>query len=192
MHYCCLVFTKEFPTDEVLHRVLAPYDENELDERSELPQPFSFDWFEVGGRYNGKLKLRVDESTWDKYRLIYFEREPRAGRLFRSSLLETMARFRRHDHILPREEDFFGSMGFRDDFLYVDGGPVNDMINLNDGGTDCFCFVDAMDEEQTTSAREMFVNYEWVKDEEFDDKVKEVTEKAKRDDCYICVVDLHD
>lgn len=190
MHYCCLIFTKEFPTDEVLDRVLTPYYENSIDEDSECPTPFSFDWVEVGGRYNGKLKLRADEED-DKYRWRYLEREPRAGRLFRSMFLETAGRLRQQNYIIRFEEDFFGSMGFRDGYLYVDGGCVNDMINLDSGGTDCFCFVDATGEDQVAFARRWIDDGKWVNDDEFDDKVKEVTEKAKRDDCYICVVDLH-
>lgn len=51
MHYSCFVFTKEFPTDDVLYRALMPFNRYNNDgETKEYPE-FFWDWFKVGGRY---------------------------------------------------------------------------------------------------------------------------------------------
>lgn len=60
MHYCCLVITREFPSDQVLGKALEPYNEdlfyeNKYDGRA-YPE-FMWDWWKVGGRYTGQFKV---------------------------------------------------------------------------------------------------------------------------------------
>lgn len=58
MHYCTLLITKEFPTDEAISDIMRPYYEElvEYDDNGnrigERPV-FLWDWYKIGGRYNG-------------------------------------------------------------------------------------------------------------------------------------------
>ena len=53
MHYCCMVFTKEFPTQAVLEKVLKPFDSEDVydqPEETRVHPAFTWDWWQVGGR----------------------------------------------------------------------------------------------------------------------------------------------
>ena len=181
MHYCCLIITKEFPTDEVLSEVLAPYNWEETEE-GEYP-PFTWDWWQVGGRYNGMLKLTINEND-EKYRWEYYAREPRKDTLFRSYLLDKMSGFAGRS-FMYREEDYYPSMGSRDDFLYVDGALIEDIKNLSE--VTCYCCVDKDGKAYST---ESWDGKEWIKNDKFDTQFAEVLADSKG--CYVCIVDLHD
>jgi hypothetical protein len=189
MHYCCLVISREFPTDRVLDKALAPFSEDEFFKSETAYRPvFMWDYWLVGGRYSGQIKLKAaSEEDWGEYEWNYLLPTPRAGRLFRSMLLETMHYLaeKAHREYEYQEEEFFRSMGKRDGFLYVDGCPVRDIVNLTDIG--CFCFVDA---DGNAAARSFFDGENWVKDDTFEDRLKELL--ASSGDYYACIVDLHD
>ena len=91
MHYCCFIFTKEFPTDEILQKVLKPFNSegfySNSNENSVYPM-FTWDYFRLGGRYSGMLKLEVKEND-EKYKWEFYENNPRNNRLFRSQLIDT-------------------------------------------------------------------------------------------------------
>ena len=60
MHYPVYLFTDEFPTDEVISKAIAPFNE---DSEETNPNPIiSFDYWVLGGRYNGAIKLRCDDD----------------------------------------------------------------------------------------------------------------------------------
>lgn len=68
MHVKCLVYTREFPSDEVLDGVLAPFRENiVLAKRAagdpDAP-PFRWDWWVGGGRYGNGLKLKPERKVF--------------------------------------------------------------------------------------------------------------------------------
>lgn len=190
MHYCCLVVRKVFPTEEVLEEALAPFKDDVVwDQPAEscVYPAFTWDWWQVGGRYSGQFKLKVNEND-EKYRWEYYAREPRAGRLFRSYIIEKMIdRLKCESSLFGyfQEEDFFRSMGINDYFLYVDGGKASDIINLDE--VDCWCYVDA---DGNGYARDYWHGDGFTVNADFDEKLKEVIEKSK--DYYVCVVDLHD
>ena len=66
MHYCVHLLTKELPTEEDIEKILAPYNDevvygNDDDENAEIIYPeFTWDWYQIGGRYKADLKLKVD------------------------------------------------------------------------------------------------------------------------------------
>lgn len=189
MHQCCVVFSKEFPTDNVLKKMLEPFDEADVfaqpEETRKYPA-FTWDWYQIGGRYNGALKLSVTGND-DLYEWEYYAKEPRSGRLFRSLLLETMRK--KHTYgFYDSEENYYASLGFRDGFLYVDGGKISDIINVDDLA-DCFCFVDVYG---VGHARAYWDgnDYTRLSDEVFERLFKTAVEE--NGDGYICVVDLHD
>lgn len=91
MHCCILLITKEFPTDEAISNIMRPYDES-LDEYDDNGKRigdypvFQWDWYRIGGRYNGSLKLKADKTD-EKYNWRYYVSEERNKRLFHSCLL---------------------------------------------------------------------------------------------------------
>lgn len=170
MHYKCLLITSEFPTKEVISDALAPFRE----EIEDNDKPFTWDWYQIGGRYNGSLKLKVNIED-KKYNWGRRDRDERNGRVFWSYLLTQMKGFA-NESILFSEEDYFSSMGTRDGYLYVDGALIADILNFNE--MECYCCIDK------------FGGAFAVTDEDFDIKLKAVIEESS--DCYATVIDLHD
>ena len=188
MHYCCMVFTKEFPTQSVLEKVLKPFNSEDVYEQPEETRvypAFTWDWWQVGGRYNGRLKLKVEENS-EKYRWNYYEREPRNGRLFRSALLDKMGEWAKTAPLsFFREEEWFGTMGSQDGFIRVDGAFCADIINLQEKS--CYCAVDC---NGNGFSRESWDGNNWNKNDDFDSQLEKI--KSECSDCCVCIVDLHD
>lgn len=65
MHCCLLLITREMPSENRISEILKPYDEENLecDETGEVISfpIFTYDWWEIGGRYASKLKLKIDD-----------------------------------------------------------------------------------------------------------------------------------
>lgn len=178
MHYCCLIITKDFPTDDVLEEVLKPFNE---DNYNSFPA-FTWDWYKVGGRYNGALKLKVNKED-EKYQWKWYANPSRNGRFFRSYLLSRMEMFA-NGAWLYNEEDYFRSMGFNEGFLYVDGGFIPDILNID--SVECFCCID---KDGNAYARERWTGEKFEEDTEFDDRLKTIIDNSK--ECFACIVDLH-
>ena len=191
MHYCTCLITKEFPTKSVIERIMAPFNENEFfkDEsyKSRERPAFLWDWYQIGGRYNGRLKLKYGEENTDKYSWNYYAREHRNGRQFWSYLLTKMAEYAKNVNPLLRhtEEDFFPTMGSLDGFIRVDGAQIADIINLDD--ISCFIFID---KDGNAYAREVWDGNTFIKHSDFDDRLKQTI--ADSADCWATIIDVHD
>lgn len=188
MHYSCFVFTKEFPTDDILYKVLAPFNEEDFydnEEKTRIYPEFLWDWFKVGGRYSGLLKLSVRKNK-DKYDWGFYFKGGRNGKLFRSQLIDTINKFKQNnpEGWMFREEDVYGELGYRDGYIRVDGCPVIDILNRKK--LSCYCFVD---KNGNAYSCEKWNGENYEKHEDFD----EVLTKTINDslDCYLTVVDIH-
>ena len=184
MHYCCLVFTDEFPSDQVITEKLAPFnDEVYYSANDGRPRPMIlYDWWQVGGRYSGQIKLTINEDD-DFYQWSYILSKPRAGRIFRSKLLEDFSK--KEVSFRFYEDELYLSMGYRDGYILVDGAKIRDIGNVD--GIGCYCFVD---EKNEAHAREYFYGNEFNNVPTFDVELKKAFERNK--DGYLCVVDIHD
>lgn len=192
MHYCALLITKEFPSTAEIDEIMEPYcyknikDDEECGGLSTLPI-FTWDWYQIGGRYNGKLKLKIDEND-ATYNWGYYDRDGRNGRLFYSCLLSRMEKFVKDGNIpsyMYSEEDYFASMGSRDGYLYVDGARINDLLNFEEQS--CYLCIDA---NGNVIARESWDGKAFVKDEHFDEKLEEI--KKNSQGMFVTVLDIHD
>ena len=193
MHYCVLLFTKELPSEEKIAEIMHPYyEENaEYDEETGKrlnPYPvFEWDWYQIGGRYNGSLKLSVERDK-EYYNFGYYSREDRNKRLFYSSLLSDMKEFAEMGNAPSwkySEEDYFNSMGYRDGYLYVDGARVDDIINFEE--QNCYICIDV---DGNAIARETWNGNNFIKDEQFDEKLEEIKRNSKG--MFLTVLDIHD
>lgn len=108
------------------------YGSDEEDKQIDYPV-FTWDYYQIGGRYKAELKLKVDEegsANREYYNWGYYDRQDRNGRLFLSSLLSTLK-----ENITPKwmyhEEDWFMNMGFGDGYILVDGAKQSDVLNIN-------------------------------------------------------------
>jgi len=186
MHYCCLIITKEFPSNTVIDNVMKPYCEEDFyHNQDENKRPlFMWGYYIVGGRYLGQLKLKVnqDDDDWK----FYSERS-RSDYLFRSYLLERFRQYAENSNNVYSfyEQDYYRGMGLREGFLYVDGAKIADVINMDRVGC-CIC----VDAEGNAYAREYYDGQHWIYNEHFDEQVKEVLSKSG--DYYACIVDIHD
>lgn len=192
MHYCVLLITKEFPSEDKIAEIMQPYcwanigrDEND---GGIISYPvFTYDWYSIGGRYNGSLKLKINKND-EYYRWGYYAREDRNKRLFYSTLLSDMKNFCKKGNTpswMYREEDYFNSMGYRDGFLYVDGARIDDLLNFEEQN----CYV-CIDVNGNAIARESWNGDTFVKDEHFDEKLEVIKRKSKG--MFVTVLDIHD
>lgn len=188
MHYSCFVFTKEFPTNEILQTVLRPFNENDYYENESEKEilPFMWDWFSIGGRYSGLLKLEVRQND-EKYEWQYYAETPRNNRLFRSSLIDMIDNFKKDskDGWMFSEEKVYNELGYRDGYIRVDGCLVSDILNKK--GLSCYCFIDKYGNGYS---RETWNGKKWETNDNFEDIFKNTMKDSE--DCYLCVVDLHD
>ena len=194
MHYCALLITKELPSEDEIHNIMQPYyyDNIERDENGNMigSYPiFTWDWYQIGGRYNGKFKLKIDKND-ESYNWGFYDREGRNKRLFYSYLLTKMTRFVKDGRIpsyLYSEEDYFTSMGSRDGYLYVDGARIDDLLNFESEIENCYICIDA---DGNAIARESWDGKTFVKDECFDEKLEEIKKNSKG--MFVTVLDIHD
>lgn len=102
MHYCIHLLTKQLPTEKEIEKIMEPYswdsidDEDTDDEKKKIEYPvFTWDWYQIGGRYSACLKLKVDgedSENREHYNWGYLENNPRNERLFHSALLSELKR----------------------------------------------------------------------------------------------------
>lgn len=181
MHYCALLITKEFPSENEIDEIMAPFyigEARRIKEEGTGDYPiFTFDWYQIGGRYNGALKLKVDEK--DDYYEWEYSTEGRNERLFYSYLLTEMKNFAGDSYRVYLEEKYYRTMGLRDGFLYVDGAKVDDLLNFDT--VDCYLCIDL---EGNVIVRDS------AEDAEFDEKLAEIKKNSKG--CFVTVLDIHD
>lgn len=184
MHYCIHVFTHGCPSEKRLNNIMASYNENEYysDETDTVAPPtFMWDWWTLGGRYGGLLKLDVNARK-DFYEWEYLPHNgPRNNRLFKAAILDkgTSA---------WDETKVFNYIGYPDGYIRVDGAYVCDILNRDDLG--CWGFID---DYGTAFVREYWNGEDFEKHEDFDDQYTAMLEKAAADpDMFLTVVDIHD
>lgn len=178
MHYCVHLFTKSLPTEKEIEEIMRPYN----DDNFEAHPVFTWDYFRIGGRYSGAIKLKVCKEDGE-YKWKFYAREPREGRLFYSAILNNIRKY--FPHYERDEEDYLSYMGFHDGFIYVDGARIKDIINFDD--LSCYICIDA---EKNVIARSSWDGEHWVEDSDFDEKYKAIKERSK--DYFITVLDIHD
>lgn len=188
MHYCVLLITKELPSEEEIYEIMQPYCErdNEYDENGEriTPYPlFEWDWYAIGGRYSGLLKLKVNEDD-EYYRWKYYSKEDRNKRLFYSKALSDIKKFAKNDWKY-REEEYYATMGYRDGFLYVDGARIDDLNNFEE--LQCYICIDA---DGNAIARSTWNGNDFIKDENFDEKLETI--KRNSGGMFATIIDIHD
>ena len=190
MHYCVLLITKEFPSESEIDEIMQPYCDNniEYDEdtgESITPRPiFTWDWYQIGGRYAGEFKLRVDDND-EEYRWGFCIKDNRNNRLFHSSLLSKLERGIKANGRFYFEEDYFPYMGIRDNFLYVDGAKIDDLLNFDD--VNCYICIDS---DGKVIVREEWDGHDFIKDEKFDDKLADIKKNSKG--MFATILDIHD
>ena len=192
MHYCVHLLTKELPSENKIAAIMKPYNSeliygsDEEDKQIDYPV-FTWDYYQIGGRYKAELKLKVDEegsANREYYNWGYYDRQDRNGRLFLSSLLSTLK-----ENITPKwmyhEEDWFMNMGFGDGYILVDGAKQRDVLNINKLG----CYICILP-DGSAIARDSWNGKDIIKDEKFDEKYKQaITDNM---DGFITVLDIHD
>jgi hypothetical protein len=174
-----MLFTKDCPTEDYISKLMAPYNwENSQDNKSF--SRFTWDWYEIGGRYNGKIKLKINEND-KKYKWEYIDARGRNGHLFWSYLLNEYKRY------IPffREENFYNSMGFMDGYLHVDGAPVKDILNFDE--LSCYAF---MTEDGEAYSKDWWDGETIIENKDFEDRLK--SQKEKSQDLFVTIIDYHD
>lgn len=82
--------------------------------RKKIEYPvFTWDWYQIGGRYSACLKLKVDgedSENREHYNWGYLENNPRNERLFHSALLSELKRNAKVPFAYT-EESYFPNMG---------------------------------------------------------------------------------
>ena len=180
MHYCVLVFTEKLPNDEEMSRILAPFEEKEHEDGTDLPI-FEWDWWQIGGRYGGLLKLKMDDS------FNFYAKESREGRQFISAHMRTFLKGVPECLQPLRCDDALCYMGARDGFIYCDGAKVSALIDFET--TNGFV---AIDTDGTAIARESYDRRKkkFIKNENYDAEVSAM--KKRNADNFVTIIDIHD
>lgn len=183
MHYCCLVFTKSIPTLGKLNNLMRPFNCECVyfdEEGKELDKPnykcFSWDWFEIGGRYNSLIKMKLDE-TYKYY-------GDRVGKKYISKVVSDYITYSRKE--FKDEQDLYSALGYRDGYLRVDGCSINQILNKDDVNGYCL-----LSEDGDCSSREFYDGKNFIDtEEEYEKKRAEMFDKYK--DGFLTIVDIHD
>lgn len=157
--------------------------EDEEDKEIEYPQ-FTYDWYQIGGRYNGSIKLKINKET-EMYNWGFYNSNPRNGRLFWSYLLNKMEEFSQKS-IMYSEENYFSSMGENDGFLYVDGAWIQDIMNFDE--QDCYTF---MTDDGQAYSRSWWNGKAWIPNNDFEEQLKSAKDKAKEENQFVTIIDYH-
>lgn len=177
-----------------IYNILQPYNNENFysqDEENEDIEikllSFTWDWYEIGGRYRGGFKLKADINEYNEYRWRYIisRDEERNNRLFISSLLSTLKAGFKQEPWRYREEDWLTSIGLEDGYIYVDGGRQKDILNLQDAG--CYVYITP---DGSAFARTSWDGKKFVKDEQFDEKYQNALNNNM--DGFITILDIHD
>jgi len=144
---------------------------------------FTYDYYTVGGRYGGGLKLKVDEND-EIYRWGFYAKEPRNGRLFLSKILSVM-----EEDIKPKfrfkEENYFSYMGIYDGFIYVDGAWAKDILNYHE--LQPYICIDL---DGKAIARQSWDGENFIEDEAYEEKYKAILERNQ--ESFVTVLAIHD
>lgn len=94
---------------------MEPYRWDSIDdEKKKIEYPvFTWDWYQIGGRYSAYLKLKVDiedSENREHYNWRYLKNNPRNERLFHSALLSELKRNAKVPFAYT-EESYFPNMG---------------------------------------------------------------------------------
>lgn len=198
MHYCYYLFTKNLPSKNEIEQIMSPFNEEtyydkliyneetgDYDNPNNVKPPiFLWDWFEVGGRYGGHIKLKVQYDVEDEYKWKFYAKEPREGRLFICNILKTLRK--NESRFGDSEEMWFPYLG-DGSYISVDGAYVKDIANIDKLGCCGYIDVDGIANVRETWDREA---RKFIENEAFDAQFKETLEK--RSDCFVTVIDAHD
>lgn len=180
MHYCIHLITKELPTEEEISKIMKPYNDDMVEDYNDCP--FSWDYWVIGGRYGGGIKLRINEED-EEYRWQFCSHKPREGKLFYSSILKQI-RYS-FPELRNSEEDWYQYLGYLDNCLYVDGAKIKDILNLKDLG----CYI-CIDVNQNVIVRETWDGEHFITNQSFDEEYKRILEESK--DYFLTILDVHD
>lgn len=172
MHYKGHIITKEIPSEENLKNILEKYYYKDGKDKDK----FEYDYYIVGGRYGGRIKINFDVDKTEE-RCFMFQN--RNYKYFISNCLDKMKKY------IPyfEELDYLRYMGLIDDVLYVDGGYYNDTIDFDI--TECFTVID---DDENLYVREYWNGNDWIENEHFDDDVRQIDLTNK----FITIIDFHD
>lgn len=171
MHFKGYIITKEIPTEEKLEKILEPYY-YENDKESLI----SWDWWQIGGRFGGKIKIKFDPNTNEDNWYCFHDRN---HKYFICSMLDKI----KENLKFYEELDILQYMGLSEHTLYVDGGYYNDMIDFDI--TDCYMVID--DEEKLYLA-ESWNGTDFKQNDEYEKQLKQIDLKDK----FITIIDFHE
>ena len=169
MHCKGHLITDKLPTEDAIRKILGKYSEDEPGIKI-----FEYDWYAIGGRYGGRIKIKFNPAENEDG---YFLFQHRNNKYFISNILNELG-----DNILKYDElDLLKYMGLNDKVLYVDGGYYEDIINFELDN----CYVVITEDE--VISREIWNGDDWIDNENFDKKISKLSLDGK----FITVIDFH-
>lgn len=170
MHYKGFLITKELPTENEISNFLKYYNEENKDNNS----GFSWDWWCVGGRYAGKLKIHFDPNENEDNWFCFKDRN------HKYFIVDGLDKIKENVGFYE-ELDWLNYMGLRDNVLYVDGAYYNDLKDFDI--TEC-CLILS---EDYFNVREKWDGENFIENKEFDEQVRGIDLKDK----FITIIDFH-
>lgn len=208
MHYCLTLITKELPSEEELYSVLKKFNDEELykdieDENGNITcladtmtkeeimekYPFTWDWWQVGGRYGGHIKYKMQEEDYKYYNHNICNKKYKSE-FFDDLQKHYQDRWKRNLKTNELDEcDFVQYLGFNDDIIYCDGAKISDIQNIDHIKDDFgYCIYDSIND--IAYARKVWNGDTYIETENYQEKVKNIIENNA--DGFLTIIDLHD
>ena len=207
MHYCLTLITKELPSEEEIGLALERFNEEEIykdieDENGNITclydgltkqekmekYPFTWDWWQVGGRYGGRIKYKIQEDDYKFYNHNICNKK------FKSQFFDDIQKyyqspFGRSIKTNEIDEcDFVQYLGLCDDFIYCDGAKIQDIQNIEHIKDDFgYCIYDSIND--IAYARKVWNGDTYIETENYAEKVRNIIENNA--DGFLTIIDIH-
>ena len=174
MHYKGHIITKKIPTKKEIEKILIKYKEGR---KSSEKLDFKWDWYQVGGRYGGKINIHFNLIENEDKNFLFHTRN------YKYFIIDILEKIKSRNQYYE-ELEYLQYMGLNDNILHVDGGYYNDTIDFDI--TNCFAVIDP---DGNLYRRELWdkEQQEWLVNSDFDEEVKMIDLKDK----FITIIDFH-
>lgn len=190
MHYSLLVLTEKLPTKKDLDKILAPYNDDKLyDEKNDTTLvdtltseemlskfPFTWDWYQIGGRYGGNIKYKMDADDYKYYNHNLNHKK------FISTFFDN----------LQKKDTFFDEcnyaqyLGTHDNIIYCDGAYIKSIKNIK-ALKDFGCYI--IDKNKKVFYREAWNGNEFIKNKNYSNELVKILDE--QGDCFLTILDIH-
>lgn len=188
MHCCLLLLTEKIPTKKELKKIMKPYYEGNIDyDNDDLKKyPFTWDWWQIGGRYGGLIKYKLEKEDY-----VYLNHNLNNVKILSGLFDKLNENYRTNvmsmfnDKVIE-ETDFVNYLGYTDKILYCDGAYLNKCDIGDLAGYYC---LDAVNNKVIW--RKKWDGETWLKNDNYDNELQIILNNGREKGYFLTVIDIH-